>query len=357
VQRDRLEARSLTWYLLYAFFLHVMFFGLAAFKQFGKELVSVNEIPVEMLVGVDKPAQKPEGGGEDKDEPPEPPPPDLAKQVPTEPVDVVPEPQPVEPVAEALEELTSAAEAIERVEPRVAKIDTPPPTQVVQQDRPRMTVASAVARASSRTGSYGLGRGRGGGRGGLGEGFGVQDKDLPVVSGGAVFGSNKRGAMKGYLCFIPVGTKRLSDIPRCQPEGIMYANVLNVTPRRFTTGFPGVSERFEWFAIDFKGKFSIGKEGLYKFRLHSDDGAILWINGQKVIDNDGLHPPQSKMGEMQLSEGKHRIRVLYFQGPRTEIALQLFVTPPGETERLFEPKINVADDKPAAGAKEDDAAE
>jgi hypothetical protein len=45
------------------------------------------------------------------------------------------------------------------------------------------------------------------------------------------------------------------------------------------------------------------------------------------------------MGVIHLTEGKHRIRVFYFQGPRTAVALQLFVAPPGEAERLFTPKL------------------
>jgi hypothetical protein len=173
----------------------------------------------------------------------------------------------------------------------------------------------------------------------LGRGFGINDKELPVVQGGAVFGTNKKGALKGTLCFVPPGTALLKNVSRCPGVGIMYANVLNVPPQRFTHGFPGVNDRFEWFMLDFKGKFPVTEEGDYEFRLLSDDGSILWIDNTVVIDNDGTHSPQAKIKSWHLAEGKHSMRVLYFQGPRTQVALQLFVKSPGGAEKVW----NVSD--------------
>jgi hypothetical protein len=115
----------------------------------------------------------------------------------------------------------------------------------------------------------------------------------------------------------------------------VHANVLNVAPRRFTDGFPGVPGRTEWFAIDFKGTFTLKTQGAYGFRLLADDGALLFIDDKLVVDNDGLKPPTSKCGFIELVTGTHSIRVRYFQGGRTLLALQLFVTPPGAQERLW----------------------
>jgi hypothetical protein len=77
---------------------------------------------------------------------------------------------------------------------------------------------------------------------------------------------------------------------------------------------------------------------LYKFRLLSDDGSKLYIDSILIIDNDGTHAPKSITGEIYLSPGTYPIRVDYFQGPKMQIALQLFVTLPGEEERLFDLK-------------------
>jgi hypothetical protein len=114
----------------------------------------------------------------------------------------------------------------------------------------------------------------------------------------------------------------------------MYANVLNVPPTRFTGGFPGVTDRPTWFLLDFRGKFTVAKDGDFTFRLVSQDGAILWVDDQLFIDNDGLHEARSKSGVTHLTAGKHHLKVVYFHGGSARVALQLFVTPPAMPERL-----------------------
>ena len=64
----------------------------------------------------------------------------------------------------------------------------------------------------------------------------------------------------------------------------------------------------------------------------SDDGSKLYIDGHQVIDNDGQHAPKGVAGDCKLKAGEHRIRVSYFQGPRTQVALILAVIPPGEDD-------------------------
>jgi hypothetical protein len=108
----------------------------------------------------------------------------------------------------------------------------------------------------------------------------------------------------------------------------------NAAPRLFTDGFPGIPNLSEWFGIDARAKIVVPVSGTYKFRLYSDDGSILTINNQVVIDHDGQHRPSSKDGSIQLTQGMHDLKVLYFQGPAAEIALQLFWTPPGSPEEI-----------------------
>ena len=54
------------------------------------------------------------------------------------------------------------------------------------------------------------------------------------------------------------------------------------------------------------------KSGEYVFEIASDDGARLLINGQKVVEHDGLHGAQLKKGTTKLKQGEHEIRVEYF---------------------------------------------
>lgn len=73
-------------------------------------------------------------------------------------------------------------------------------------------------------------------------------------------------------------------------------------------------ERDERFAVTLDGWLRVPTEGLVEFALSSDDGSVLWIDGQKVIDNDGYHGPDPRQGMAALRGGMHRVRVVMFQG-------------------------------------------
>jgi len=139
----------------------------------------------------------------------------------------------------------------------------------------------------------------------------------------------------GHIYFIHHNSKKLPDFDKLKSKGEIYTASLNIPPTHFQEGFPGVSKRFEWFAIDYTGRFWIDNPGLYHFDLLSDDGARLYIDDQLIIDNDGQHPPESREGSVNLTGGIHRIRVSYFQGPRWEVALVLRVAREDEPLRVF----------------------
>jgi len=73
-----------------------------------------------------------------------------------------------------------------------------------------------------------------------------------------------------------------------------------------------LSNRGDQFALVFEGYLDVPKAGEYIFFTTSDDGSALHINGQKVVDNDGVHGPEERNGRIQLTEGKHLIRIEYF---------------------------------------------
>jgi PA14 domain-containing protein len=180
----------------------------------------------------------------------------------------------------------------------------------------------------------GSGPGSGTGPGGPGAGYG----NGGAVTGDFAFGSTS-GALRVELCFIPEGTTRLRNVLQCSGGAVFFADELNVGVRRFDEGFPGVTLRNEWFTLQYSGVFKVQHAGEYEFRLKSDDGSLLYIDGELVIDHDGVHDAISKRGEIDLEAGTHQILVRYFQGPRFNVALQLFVTPPGQPERIFRPEL------------------
>ena len=67
------------------------------------------------------------------------------------------------------------------------------------------------------------------------------------------------------------------------------------------------------FACEFKGFLKIDRKNIYTFYLTSDDGSILKIGNQIVIDNDGLHSATKVQGSVALNKGYYPIEVKYFQ--------------------------------------------
>jgi PA14 domain len=142
--------------------------------------------------------------------------------------------------------------------------------------------------------------------------------------------------LRGEIYYIRPHSTRLPNFKKLKkPQGIIYTASLNVPPQNFLVGFPGVTDRFEWFAINYTGKFWIENPGKYRFSLLSDDGAKLYIDERLIVDNDGLHSPVAQEGTAKLAGGIHRLRVPYFQGPRTAVALVLQIAGPGEHLRVF----------------------
>jgi hypothetical protein len=141
--------------------------------------------------------------------------------------------------------------------------------------------------------------------------------------------------LRGEIYLLRPGTEELPKFEKLKSLGAIYTSGLNIPPRNFQEGFPGITDRFEWFAIDYKGYFYIDDPGKYRFLLGSDDGSKLYIDNKRVIDNDGIHPIQYEEGSITLKGGIHSIRISYFQGPRTDLALILGVARPGEDWRVF----------------------
>lgn len=141
----------------------------------------------------------------------------------------------------------------------------------------------------------------------------------------------------GDVYELSTGTGVLPEFWNLDPVGSLYTDALNVPQQDINQaeGIPGVTRTNTWFGVDYYGEFYISKPGEYKFDLESDDGSMLYIDDQKVIDLDGTHLAMGKTVHIQLTEGWHTVHVPYFQGPPTELALVLQIQPPGESMRVF----------------------
>jgi len=152
------------------------------------------------------------------------------------------------------------------------------------------------------------------------------------------FGSKEVGLLniKGTIYTVPEDIEGMpAGIESQKALGVIYTKMIDVPVRDFTSGFPGVTDRFEYFGIIYSCMFEISETGSYTWKLGSDDGSILWIDGKKIIDNDGVHGWSEKDSTATITKGLHTMKVWYFQGPATELGVQLWLTPSGAEEKIF----------------------
>ncbi len=67
------------------------------------------------------------------------------------------------------------------------------------------------------------------------------------------------------------------------------------------------------FGLVYTGYWATPRDATYRFRLTSDDGSRLKIDGKVVVEHDGVHAMTSKEGEIELVAGTHKVVVEYFE--------------------------------------------
>lgn len=84
-----------------------------------------------------------------------------------------------------------------------------------------------------------------------------------------------------------------------------------------------------------KGYLDIPVTGGYRFWTESDDGSLLSIDGEMVVNNDGEHGMTEKTGVAYLQKGWHSIRIVYFN-TGGNYGLKVWYAPLGEEKRELE---------------------
>lgn len=113
--------------------------------------------------------------------------------------------------------------------------------------------------------------------------------------------------------------EQLPDFSQLDPvrEGYVYG-----------IGLHQVHLRENYFGIVFKGKINIHEPGEYTFFTESDDGSRLYVDGETIVENDGLHGMEEKTGRISLTKGIHDFAVDYFEAGGGN-ALQVSMEGPG----------------------------
>lgn len=100
--------------------------------------------------------------------------------------------------------------------------------------------------------------------------------------------------------------EQLPDFSRLTPVAEGDANQFDLAPAL-------ARGRKDHFALRFEGMLQITVPGEYLFLIGSDDGSRLWIDGKRVVENDGVHPFQQRRKKLRLAPGLYSVVVEYFE--------------------------------------------
>jgi hypothetical protein len=204
----------------------------------------------------------------------------------------------------------------------------------IYTDVPVRRTAPAYRPASrpppSRSGNATLVRRSGGGSAATTDAPPSSADETPRISSSIIFGNGSSGAFQGRAYVIPETTRTMPNFDGLVPFATLFTDSFNISPQTFSGGFPGVLKQDDWFGIRYEGTFFVPNDGVFNFEVTSDDGAILYIDGQRVVDADGIHSAVTSTGRKDLRSGNHRLRLDYFQSSKGQVALGVFVTMSGQ---------------------------
>ncbi|PYF75061.1 family 20 glycosylhydrolase [Pedobacter nutrimenti] len=108
-----------------------------------------------------------------------------------------------------------------------------------------------------------------------------------------------------HLDFYNASIKGVTNLPAKPDRVLTVPNV--IIPDGLETGGKA-------FGAKLSGYIEVPQTSVYSFFLTADDGANLYIEGEKVVDNDGWHAPLQKSGQIALQKGLHPIEVKFVEG-------------------------------------------
>jgi hexosaminidase len=88
------------------------------------------------------------------------------------------------------------------------------------------------------------------------------------------------------------------------------------------------------YGITFNGYLRIQSDGFYEFAVESDDGSVLQIDDEVVVDNDGNHGSRKVSGHIPLRRGFHKVKLGYFQSEGGASLRISWAAPGGELKPL-----------------------
>jgi hypothetical protein len=134
-----------------------------------------------------------------------------------------------------------------------------------------------------------------------------------------------------YKLYQGSGWKDVPNFAALQPVAEFTGHEFQVDDSKLTAAQKDGSEQFGLVAESF---LDITVEGEYQFFTRSDDGSKLYIDGKLVVDNGGDHGVQERNGKIELTKGKHAIRIEHFNGSQG-YWLDAFYSGPGLAKQII----------------------
>ncbi|MFH0823143.1 MAG: PA14 domain-containing protein [Pseudomonadota bacterium] len=146
-----------------------------------------------------------------------------------------------------------------------------------------------------------------------------------------------RNALGSFLVNVyklPDNVKAIPDYSAFQPEKVLASDKVNLQADPAGREPAGVPEGAPAMGMRFLGLFRVTGEGIFQWRVNAKDGVRLHVDDKTIIENDGVHPAESKSGFVHLGEGVHVVVLDSFNASGQPL-LQLLATPPGGKEEVF----------------------
>lgn len=118
------------------------------------------------------------------------------------------------------------------------------------------------------------------------------------------------------------GINKVSEISRqrVKKQGVIANFDISPMQRTYHIGF------------EFTGYIDIKRTGTYTFYTASDDGSVLWIDEQKIVNNDGRHGKRERSGKVYLKAGMHAVKLAFFEHTGGQV-LEVKYAGPGISKR------------------------
>lgn len=139
----------------------------------------------------------------------------------------------------------------------------------------------------------------------------LMNGEMIVGSGGGTPGGDKNGLSELTFTLYKGAWDKLPDFSKLEPAGTDHVRGGLIT-------LTVAKKLNENFALVFNGKLDAPADGKYSFQISSDDGSRLKIDGEDVIDHDGIHGSKTKGGSVMLKQGMHDLEVQYFEASGEE---------------------------------------